>query len=544
MVYLIIAAVSIILLFFILPNILSEKKRNKQLKELKRLWGKPTDDFRNFNWITQFSFIKDDTSFHQVTQQTINDIDFNALFSYLDRTTSKPGQQYLYYQLLHPTDDIKALKEFDAQVEFFLNNDSERERIQLLLLALNNPNANYISSLLSEKIYKKPTWAIWLKIDTAIVIAMLLFSLKFPILLIWLMIPFAVNMLLHLWNKNKSYQFVQSLPQLNRLINTAKSLNNKQYQTETVTKSAKSLHKFQSRFKFLNLNNNSVQGDLAQALGLLFMQSIKGLFLIEVHSFIICMDELQNKKEAIIQLFEFVGKFDVAISTASLRAGNSKICKPEFISSNKYLSCKNIYHPLIKDCVANSLIIDHKSILITGSNMSGKSTFIRTVAINTILAQTIYTCFAEKFDTPILKVFSSIRIDDDLMEGRSYFFEEVKTIKTLLQQTATSYQNLFILDEVFKGTNTIERVAAAKAVLHYLNKNNNIVLVSTHDLELSELLIEQYDLYHFEEQIADETLFFDHLLKKGKLKTTNAIRLLEISGYPQKIIDEANAMIS
>jgi DNA mismatch repair ATPase MutS len=188
------------------------------------------------------------------------------------------------------------------------------------------------------------------------------------------------------------------------------------------------------------------------------------------------------------------------------------------------------------------LNIDQKSILITGSNMSGKTTFIRTIALNSVLSQTIFTCFADEFITPFLKVFSSIRIDDNLVEGKSYFFEEVKTIDTLIQEISSSFQNLFILDEVFKGTNTVERVAAAKAVLHYLNKNKNIVLVSTHDLELSELLKEHYDLYHFEEQIVNEALSFDHLLKDGKLNTTNAIRLLELSGYPKEIIDEAKQL--
>ena len=543
MVYLIIATGVIILMFFILPSILSNKKRDKQLQTLKDSWGKPNDEFRNFDWIEQFSLLKKDKPFHQLSQQTVNDIDFNAIFNYLDRTISKPGQQYLYYLLLRPTNDLSALQQFDELVVYFQKNEKEREDIQLLLLSLNNPTAHYISGLFGDNIYKKPKWAIWLKVDTVIVICMLLLAFKFKVLLIWLMIPFAVNMLLHLWNKNKAYQFVQSLPQLNRLINTAKTLNNNLSQKEFVVKSINALHTFQSRFRFLNLSSNSVQGEISQALGLFFLESVKALFLIEVHSFIICMEELQTKKEDIISLFEFVGGIDAAISTASLRTENPKLCKPQFITPKKQLACNNIYHPLINDCVANSLNIDQKSVLITGSNMSGKTTFIRTIAINSVLSQTVYTCFADAFITPFLKVFSSIRIDDDLLEGKSYFFEEVKTIDTLIQETATSFQNLFILDEVFKGTNTVERVAAAKAVLHYLNKNENIVLVSTHDLELSELLKEQYDLYHFEEQIVNEALSFDHLLKEGKLKTTNAIRLLELSGYPKEIIDEAKQLV-
>lgn len=541
MISLIIGAGCLIVLFvFILTN----KKKNKQLLQLQASWGKANEEYRNFDWIEQFSKFKKEPLFHQLSPQTINDLDFNELFKYVDRTVSKPGQQYLYYQLLRPTDNMEALNEFDSQVDFFQNNDAIRETIQLQLLQLSNPSAHYISSLLSSDIYKKPTWAIWLKVDTAVVVILLILAFQFKILFIGLMLLFGLNMLLHLWNKEKAFQFVKSLPQLSELINTAKKINtNKRFNNKTVAESINNLNTFKNLFKFVNFSTNSVQSDISQVLGMFFMESIKGLFLIEVHSFISCMDELKNKKEDIVHLFEFIGLIDAAISIASLRKENADYCKPEFIQPGKCLSLRNIYHPLIRDCVTNSLEIDQKSILITGSNMSGKTTFIRTVAINSILAQTIYTCFADSFVTPLLKVVSSIRIEDNLLDGNSYFFEEVKTIDTLIKATATTAQNLFILDELFKGTNTIERVAAAKAVLHYLNKRNNIVLVSTHDLELSECLKDNYDLYHFEEQIVEDTLSFDHLLKKGKLKTSNAIRLLELSGYPKEIIDEAKEAI-
>ena len=238
----------------------------------------------------------------------------------------------------------------------------------------------------------------------------------------------------------------------------------------------------------------------------------------------------------------FVGSIDAAISTASVRAGGNKITVPVFIDRKKELQFTNLYHPLVENCIANSLTVERKSILITGSNMSGKSTFIRAVAINSILAQTIYTCFADEFITPFVKVFSSIRIDDSLSDAKSYYFEEVNVISGLIGQSTNSFQNLFILDEVFKGTNTIERVAAAKAILSYLNKQDNIVFVSTHDIELAELLKTEYDLFHFVEDIEDDKLIFDHKLKRGQLTSRNAIKILELSNYPAEIISEAKSI--
>ena len=95
---------------------------------------------------------------------------------------------------------------------------------------------------------------------------------------------------------------------------------------------------------------------------------------------------------------------------------------------------------------------------------------------------------------------------------------------------------------MFKGTNTIERVAAAKAILSYLNKQDNIVFVSTHDIELAELLKTEYDLYHFVEDIEDDKLIFDHKLKQGQLTSRNAIKILELSNYPAEIISEAKSI--
>lgn len=172
--------------------------------------------------------------------------------------------------------------------------------------------------------------------------------------------------------------------------------------------------------------------------------------------------------------------------------------------------------------------------------MSGKTTFLRTLALNSVLAQTIFTCFAESFKTPFVKLHSSVRIDDSLLDGKSYYFEEVNIMGKLIQEAEQNCQNMFMLDEVFKGTNTIERIASAKAILSYLNRKNNVVFVTTHDVELSTLLAEEYELYHFSETMDVDGLHFDHLLKAGVLKTTNAIKTLALSNYPHQIIEEAN----
>ena len=154
--------------------------------------------------------------------------------------------------------------------------------------------------------------------------------------------------------------------------------------------------------------------------------------------------------------------------------------------------------------------------------MSGKTSFIRTIGINVITGLTLNTCFARQMSMPRLRIFSAIRISDDLLNDRSYYFEEVLTIKEMIDQSVNGKPNLFLLDEIFKGTNT-----------------DNVVFVSTHDIELADLLKEEYDLYHFSEKVSNKTVDFDYKLKEGKLRNRNAIKILQINDYPESVIHEA-----
>ncbi len=272
------------------------------------------------------------------------------------------------------------------------------------------------------------------------------------------------------------------------------------------------------------------------------METIKALFLLEPLMLFQVLKVLENKKKVLQELFEFVGTVDVALSILAFRRSLPYFTQPHIAQEAKNLSCKNIYHPLLQNFVANSIDVREKSVLLTGSNMSGKTTFIRTIGINAIYGQTIGLCFAEHFQMPVCSIHTAIRTSDDIMNDKSYYLEEVQTIKHILEAGNSGGINLILLDELFKGTNTVERIAAGKAVLSYLARRNNLVLVSTHDLELTDLLQEEYELYHFTELVEENKIRFDYKLKSGNLQSTNAIRILEINGYPAEIAAEAKIL--
>ena len=198
----------------------------------------------------------------------------------------------------------------------------------------------------------------------------------------------------------------------------------------------------------------------------------------------------------------------------------------------------------MENCVSNTISIKGRSILFTGSNMSGKTTFIRTLGVNILAAQTLNTAFARQMQLQMpVMIHAALMLSDSLSDGKSFYMKEVESIRDMLSYSQSEHTNLFLLDEIFKGTNTTERIAAAKAVLSFLNTSRNIVVVSTHDTELGTFLANEYDLYHFCETISEGMLSFDYKLKSGNLYQRNAIRILEINDYPASLIEDAYSVI-
>jgi hypothetical protein len=539
--YLLLGSILILVILLVLHQ--SNKRRTKKkIEQIRAAWGKPKTDSFDFDNIRRYSDAVKENTFHRLTDQTIEDIDLHGLFTFIDRSTSKVGQQLLFKKLLEPgnaTEDPQA-----GFTKIFEEDKKLREAIQLELLKLNHGDAYYISTLLQDKLLEKPKWFNLLILDVAITGTLAILAFQFPVLLIFLIIPITLNMFLHYWNKSNTYPFIRSFPQLNLLINVSKVLTKMDifFRNESVDSSIANLKSFQRKAALIKFDSEGgIQAELSQ-LGLYLVELLKAIFLIEVFTLFKVTKELESKQSSIKILFNYVGTIDVALSIVSLRAGEKKTCIPTLVPPKKELSTKRMYHPLIDDCMENDFSILEKSVLITGSNMSGKSTFLRTLLINSLLAQTIHTCFADEFVSPILKQFSSIRIDDNLFEGKSYYLQEVTIMGSLLEQVDSPNLNLFVLDEVFKGTNTIERIAAAKAILSYLNRNDNIVIVSTHDIELAEMLNHEYDLFHFTESVENNELHFDHIIKAGPLKTRNAIKILELANYPIDITQEAKQL--
>lgn len=473
--------------------------------------------------------------FQTIDAETTADLDLNALFERLDRTTSKPGQQYLYARLrtLRGADEVR---DFARRTDHFAQNAEHAGQCVKHLKRLADEDAYDLQNLIFDE--PEPVRRILLiYLLTAGAVLSLLLSPLYPLLLLLFVAIFAANMYIHYSNKINISIYASAVKQLAQALRTVRHLAVERVPgTEQAKEAIRQVSQVERRSRVVGTQGDSAN-ELAAVVWLIF-ELVKVAFNIEVILFHRFIGSITAQREAIHGVFRLIGETDAAISVARLRS-ETPTCRPQFIDG-KYLRAAEVLHPLIDNCVPNTLELDGTGLLLTGSNMSGKTTFIRTLTLNALLAETLGICFAETYAAPYMKIYSSIRIADDVTEGTSYYLQEVLTVKRFIDAAHEPATCLFSLDELFKGTNTTERIAAGKAVLAHLNRGPHLVLVSTHDVELAELLRKDgYELHHFREEVIDRRLVFDYCLHTGPLTTRNAIRILELYDYPHDLIAEA-----
>lgn len=245
------------------------------------------------------------------------------------------------------------------------------------------------------------------------------------------------------------------------------------------------------------------------------------------------------KKESGDNLNEWldaIGRMEALTSLAIICFENPDWIVPEIKDEKEaVLEAKALGHPLlIGKRVHNDLIINEKVkvILITGSNMSGKSTLLRTVGINLVLAYAGAPVCAQVFTASMMEIYTCMRVKDNLEESISSFYAELLRIKKIVKESEAGKKVFFLLDEIFKGTNSQDRHAGARVLINKLSLTNAIGMVSTHDLELCDLEQKNDKIanYHFQEFYEAESIYFDYKLRQGPSTTRNALHLMRLAG--------------
>ncbi len=511
----------------------------QRLKQLELIWGKGIARHRDFELISFFHNYKSgnlDDEF--VDDRTWTDLNFNTLFVKLDRTISGVGQQFLFHILHKYEQEEEVLKKRIQLANIFRKDKKLRESIQLPLLSLNEVGVYFISNIIYGNFPKRPKFPAFFYFMSYLALASAVLTIFNSMFFLLAIASLVANIIINKLYTDKFYESFMGLSNLNKLIIASKQISkiktdSKIDQLEKIKNKSKLLHKLSKRLGRFVIDT-STMSELATAVieyGNLF-------FLFDLKAYLRSVIIMEEYLDEVRDLFEDVGELDAVISLASYIEENKNLTTPKFTSEKK-ISFENLYHPVVDDAVSNSINELNKSALITGSNMAGKTTFIKTVGVNLILAQTIYLCHASNITTYQFCIKSSIKREDNLENSKSYFFAEIEEILSFVELAKTNDNYLFLIDEIFRGTNTIERLATSTAVLEFLNQLNR-TLVTTHDIELQHLLKNKFDSFHFSEQVENDKFYFDYKIVAGPHSNGNAIKLLEIMDYPDTVTTQAN----
>ena len=532
------AVVLIVIPLVVLPLSLywRRRQRNQKLERLRHKWGRVPDRTLDIEDAGMF-FDLDRSGFAEhsycLDDDTWRDLDLDEIFALIDRTTTPTGAQGLFHLLRHPTDNKEILDERERLIDCFSINHNPREEVQLALWGLRGMSVRNIPHLLWQPLPEKPAWAKYipgLSLVAMIVLGLVLLNVLHVGVLVGL---FFVNFVIRVFVKRKIDIFIHSFEQLGDLIGCANKLSLLNCdQIRAIQDSLKANLKNTKKIEKLVL---AVQYNDSMAL----MDYINSYFLFDVSGFYSALNMVRQHVDELRNLYRTVGHLDAMVAIASFRSEYVSHCRPSFNADSSLYRVNDIYNPLLQTPVPNSFRFDGPNYIVTGSNMAGKTTFIKTMGVNAILAQTINTCLATKYEAPLIRVISSIGPEDNLLLGKSYFMAEVESIHRLIGASESNLVHLFIMDEIFRGTNSVERDAMSVEVLKYLANGKDFVLVATHDMELCKMLKGEYQNIHFQEEIDDDGLTFDYILRPGSSTTRNAIALLQHVGYPECITAKA-----
>ncbi len=474
---------------------------------------------------------------------TWDDLSMDDVFKRADFTLSAAGEEYLYYKLRTPKQSAEELAHFEELTGYFAANEDDRVRVQLLLHRLgytgNYSLYNYIDQLdiLGERKNLKQTL-----IDLLFIPVIGLCFVKLSVGLFALAVLLCCNIITYFQDKKAIEPYLVSFYYIERLIEICEELVKCKFPVceedfTAMKELLKHLRPLRRKAAWMNTHGMNLGGNPLD----MFMDYLKMTTHFDLMQFNSMLKDVRSNIAGIDELITCVGLYDTAIATGALRKSMTDgWCVPEFTGEDS-LKMEEGYHLFLTDPVKNSIEAP-KGVLLTGSNASGKSTFLKTVALNAVMAQTLHTCAAAAYRAPFYNIYSSMSLRDSISTGESYFIVEIKAIKRILAARNSERRVLCFVDEVLRGTNTVERIAAAVQILKSLAGEHFLTFAATHDIELTELLKDDYDNYHFTETILNGDVSFSYKLLTGKADSRNAIKLLQIMGYDEKVVRNAEDM--
>ena len=480
---------------------------------------------------------------------TWSDTGMEDIFLQMDNCLSSAGEEFLYRQL----HDISGSPDDISKTDRIVSELYEHENLRIGLgKALNELGfvkdkslPEYLDKILSTERILIPFFHILC--DILYILAIVLTFIKPVAGVTFIFVIILLQVSSYFSFKRKADECLSGFSMISGLASMGKVLPPAK-ESETgrlIGDLSEELKKIRLKTTFSRVVINSGSNATGGIFSILFTY-INLLFHFDLIAAQFLLGKIGSEKETILKAYEQTGYLDMCLAVSSYRAfliGKGGFCKPGF-TGEPSISIKEGFNSLLDNPVANDAFNDG-GVLITGSNASGKSTFMRMIAVNAILAQTVSTCPCKEYNGANFGIYSSIAVNDSILKGESYFMAEIRSLKRIVDASDKIGKPVIcFIDEIFKGTNTAERIAAANAVLHYLRERNVIVFAATHDHELTTLAADLYENVHFSERIEGGDVLFTYKLEKGPSVSTNAIALLRKNGFPEEVIAGSEKLAS
>lgn len=533
----------IVILALVLWGIVSEHNQKKIImKRIADEWGKYPDreySSERMASLKQF-YLTGKDEYKDIDDITWNDLEMNEIFKMINNTQCSLGEEYLYALLRKPCFSNEELEERNRLIEYFQSHEKERLLVQEKLNKVGKLEKisvfEYINSLSNQEPESNlPHYLMIIVILLSIGSIFIKPSIGVGISIFFI----ATNIILYFKYKAKIENYIILIAFQLRLLDSIEDLA--KVSIPELDPYIKSLSADLKVFKQYKRGSSivvarNVSGNILEAA----MDYYRMVFHHDIIKYNRMLSHFKKNKDTMNHIFKTVGFIDAMIAAASFREMVDYYSLPKLSPSKDKLSLSvtDVYHPLIDNPVPNSITTD-RCVLLTGSNASGKSTFIKSLAINAILSQTIFTSLSRDYNAGFFIIYSSMALKDNIIGNESYFIVEIKSLKRILDRSKGEYPVLCFVDEVLRGTNTLERIAASSRILASVTKENALCFAATHDIELTHILEKQYANYHFRERVDNNTVLFDYKLHEGRAVSRNAIKLLKLLGYSEDIISEA-----
>ena len=523
--------------------IVSARRRRALRRALMDGWGIAPERRRDLERIAAYHRFRagEDGSRPPLDDRTWSDLDLDLVFAALDHTTSSVGRQILYHRLRTGStpDERRALR---AVADLVTSDAAARGDALLALSRLASSDAYRLWRLTVLGAIPTGRWFAVFPVLAGLVLVSAAAIPFWPQAVLVLIAAQVVNMATRAAVSWRLAAVLIPVRQIEPLVRAAEELLAVPGLAEAgghrlAAADVGALTRLRRVARWSG-RERSGQDELTGML----LELLNLLLLLDANALFFGGRELARKRDVFLRVLDGVGSLDFALAVASYRAGAGASIVPAFVPPGAELVITDARHPLLAEPVPNPIRLPAgHGLLLTGSNMSGKSTYVRTIGVAVVMAQALDACLAAGYAAPELVVASCIGRADNLVEGKSYYLAEVEAVLTLVRAAETSTPHLLLFDELFRGTNVIERLAAGESVLRAIAGPGkpHYVIAATHDGELVPRLAGAYLPFHFEGRIGPAGLEFDYRLAPGPASTRNAIDLLELNGAPAEIVELA-----